>query len=82
MKDKIYKLLVFLFYTLSLFILLFFIKVRLTPNLYLKTGVKILFLFIICLLIYFSSYILVKKLNYDKKILKINLIIYFLIYLI
>lgn len=82
MKDRGYKFLIFVFYTVSLFILLFFIKVRLTPNVYLKTGVKIILLFIICLLIYFSSYILVKKLNYDKKILKINLIIYFLIYII
>ena len=82
MKEKNYKFLIFVFYTLSLFILLFFIKVRLTPNVYLKTGVKIILLLVICLLIYFSSYILVKKLNYDKKILKINLIIYFLIYII
>lgn len=82
MKNKLYKLLIFIFYFISLFILFFCIKVRLTPNTYLKTDIKIILLLIICLLIYFSGYILVKKLNYSKKILKINLIIYFLIYMI
>jgi len=80
MKNKIYKLLIFVFYSLSLFILLFCLKVRITSGMFLYTKVRLLLLFIVCLLIYISGYILVKKLNYTKKILKVNLIIYFVIY--
>ena len=80
MKNKIYKSLVIIFYVLSLAILLFCIKVRLTPNVFMETLPRIILLFIACLLIYINGYILVKKLNYNKKILKINLIVYFTIY--
>jgi len=80
MNRKKYKILVVFFYLLSLFILLYFIKIRLTPNVYLKTHARLIFLFFVCIMIYINGYILVKKLNYSKKILKIHLIIYFLIY--
>ena len=82
MKDKIYKDIVIVFYLLSLFILLFCIKIRFTPNIYLKTNARLLLLFIVCILIYINGFILVKKLNFNKKILKFNLITYFLIYTI
>ena len=80
MKNKIYKSLVIIFYVLSLVILLFCIKIRLTPNVYIETTPRIIFLYVSCLLIYINGYILVKKLNCNKKILKINLIIYFAVY--
>lgn len=80
MKDKLYKSLVIIFYLLSFFILLFCIKVRITPNVYLKADFRLMLLFILCLFIYIAGFILVKKLNYDKNILKIHLVIYFLIY--
>jgi len=80
MKNKLYKLLVFVFYTISLFIFLFCLKVRFINGIFIYTRVRLMFIFIACLLIYLSGYILVKKLNYTKKILKINLVIYFIIY--
>lgn len=82
MKNKIYKILSIVFYLISLFILLFCFKVRLNSRIYIYTKVRLILLFISCLFIYLSGFILVKKLNYSKKILKINLIIYFLIYTI
>ena len=80
MKNRVYKSLVIILYLLSLFILLFCIKIRLTPNVYIDTKFRMLLLGLVCLFIYIAGYILIKKLNYTKKILKINLIIYFLIY--
>ena len=80
MKNKIYKALIIIFYLLSFLILLFCIKVRLTPHIYLETGFRLILLLIVCIFIYINGYLLVKKLNYNKRILKINLIIYFLIY--
>ena len=80
MKNKLYKLLVFVFYLISLFILLFCLKIRLTSGIYIYTRIRIILLFIACIFIYLSGLILVKKLNYTKKVLKINLMIYFIIY--
>ena len=80
--NKLYKPLVIILYLLSFFILLFCIKVRLNRTLYLSTDFRLLLLGLVCVFIYISGYILTKKLNFDKKILKINLIIYFLIYVV
>ncbi len=80
--NKLYKPLVIILYLLSFFILLFCIKVRLNRNLYLSTDFRLLLLGLVCVFIYISGYILTKKLDFDKKILKINLIIYFLIYVV
>lgn len=82
MKNKLYKVLVLVFYVLSLFILLFCLKIRLTSRLYIYTHIRLILVLISSLLIYTAGYILVKKLNHNKKILKINLIIYFIIYTI
>jgi len=82
MKNKIYKILVFVFYLLSLFILLFCLKIRLNSKIYLYTNTRLILLCIACLFIFIAGFILVKKLNYTKKILKVNLIIYFIIYTI
>lgn len=80
MKNKMYKILAFVFYLLSLFILLFCIRVRLNNNLYIYTDVRLSIILFAVIFIYIAGYLLVKKLNYTKKILKINLIIYFIIY--
>ena len=80
MKNKLKISLVIICYMLSFLILLFCIKVRLTPKIYLNTDIRLMLLLIVCILIYIGSFILVKKLNYNKKILKVNLVIYFLIY--
>ena len=82
MKNKTYKILVFVLYLLSLFIFLFCLKVRLSSGVYLYTRTRILLLVIACLFIYLSGYILVKKLEFSKKILNINLFIYFIVYTI
>lgn len=80
MKNKLYKVLVFIFYLLSLFIMLFCLKVRMNSAVYIYTKTRLILLLLACIFIYLSGYILVKKLNYTKKILKVNLIIYFIIY--
>lgn len=82
MKNKLYKIIAFIFYVLSLFILLFCFKVRLNNTIYLYTKTRLILLILACLFIYVAGLILVKKLNYSKKILKMNLIIYFIIYTI
>ena len=80
MKKNIYMFIATMSYVLSLFILLFCIKVRLTPSISIDPNYRLLLLLFVCILIYIAGFILVKKLDYDKKILKMNLIIYFLIY--
>lgn len=80
MKQKIRMPLVILFYVLSFYILIYCMKVRLTPRVYLNTDLRLILLFMVCILIYINGYILIKKMNYNKKILKINLITFCLIY--
>ena len=80
MKDKTYKKIIVVLYLFSLFILLYCLKIRLMPNIYLRTNARLMLLLFVCIFIYICGYILVKKLNYNKKILYINLFTYFLIY--
>ena len=80
MKDKTYRKIIVVLYLISLLILSYCIKIRLTPNVYMKTNARLILLLVVCIFIYISGYILVKKLNYSKKILYINLFTYFLIY--
>ena len=80
MKENKYKKIIAILYFISILILCYCIKIRITPNIYLKTDARLFLLLIVCILIYISGFILVKKLDYNKKILKINLVIYFLIY--
>ena len=80
MDNKMYKRIIVVLYLVSLFILFYCIKIRLTPNISLKTDARLFLLLIVCIFIYISGYLLVNKLNYSKKILKVNLFIYFLIY--
>ena len=78
MKNTIYKILSILCYVISFFAL--FLSIRKIPNVYLNTGTKIILSLISCILIYIAGFILVKKIKYSKKVLKLNLILYFLIY--
>ncbi len=82
MKTTVYKSLALIFYLISLSILLYCIKIRLTPFVYIKTNYRMILLIISCILIYLGGFILVKKLNYNKRIFKINLVVYFIIYTI
>ena len=77
MKNKLYLNSAFFCYSISFLVL---IIILLMPNIYLNTNLRFILLSIICILIYIGGLILVKKLNYTNKILKINLVIYFLIY--
>ena len=80
MKNKVYGYFSIICYVVSFLILLFCINLKLIPNFYLNARGRLVLLSIVCILIYVSGYILVNKLNYTKKILRVNLIIYFLLY--
>lgn len=80
MKDKIYRSLVAVCYVVAFIILFFCIKG--TSNFSLSTFARISFILMSCALIYVGGLILTKKLNFSKKILNINLILYFIIYTI
>ena len=82
MKNKIYRVLSMLFYLISFTILLFLFVSRFVTIVELSTNVKMILLLSIFILVYLAGLILVKKLNYSKNILKFNLIIYFLIYIV
>ena len=81
MKNKIYKILSIVLYVLSFLILLFCVNNGLNSNIYLNLNGRLILLSIVCIFIYISGFILVKKLNSDKKILKINLVVYTFIYI-
>lgn len=81
MRNKVYKILPIVLYVLSFLILLFCVRNGLNSNIYLNLNTKLILLSIICVFIYIAGFILVKKLNYNKNILKINLVIFFLIYI-
>ena len=80
LKSKLYKFLVIILYAVSLFILLTFLKVRFTSYISIEPNIRLILTILSFVLIYINGYILVKKLNYSKKILKIHLIIYFIVY--
>ena len=80
MKKNIYTCLSVFCYIVSFLILIFCISIKLIPNIHLTMQGRLLLLSIICILISISGYILVNKLKFTKKILRINLIIYFLLY--
>lgn len=80
MKNKTYKLLVFIFYVLSFVFFVLGVKARINSTIYLNTRTRLVLLLLSCILIYINGIILINKLNYNKRILKFNLIIYFLIY--
>ena len=79
-KDKILKYIVILCYVLSTLILFHCIRIRLRPGAYILTNNRLLLLGIVCVLVYIASVILVKNFHASKKLLKLNLVIYFLIY--
>lgn len=82
MKNKLYKILIFIFYVLSFLIVLFCTRIKTISNIDFNTSFRLILLFISYIFIYMNGVLLTKKLNYNKKILKIHLVIYFLIYTI
>ena len=79
-KDKILKYIVVFCYIISTLILVHCIRIRLRPGAYILTNNRLILLGTVCLLIYIASIILVKNFHASKKLLKLNLVIYFLIY--
>ena len=82
MNKKLYKAIIVILYLLAFFIFSFFIKVRLTPNVYIHLDYRLILLFLACIFIYINGYLLIKYFNCSKRILKINLIIYFIVYVV
>ncbi len=81
MENKREKLMV-IFYVLSLFSLPIIIKLMLDNTITLRYSLRSILIIMICIIIYITSLRLVKEYGYDKSLLKINLIIYFLVYII
>ena len=81
MENKNEKLTI-IFYILSLFSLPIIIKLMLNNTIKLTYSLRFILLIVICIIMYITSLKLVKKYGYDKSLLKINLIIYFLVYII
>lgn len=79
-KDKILEYIIALCYVISASILFHCIRIRLKPGAYILTNNRLILLGIVCLLIYIASIILVKNFHASKKLLKLNLVIYCLIY--
>ena len=79
-KDKILEYIVALCYIISTAILFHCIRIRLKPGAYILTNNRLILLSTVCILIYIASVILVKNFHASKKLLKLNLVIYCLIY--
>lgn len=80
--KKTYKIISILLYLVSLLILLFCIKIRFSSSTNLTIQFKIILFLLVSIFIYICGYIQIKKLNYNKKILKVHLVIYFLLYIV
>lgn len=80
MNKNRYKNLVIILYTISLVILTSLIYIRLKKILIISTHIKLILLVLVTILVYIAGHIYTSKVNNNKKILYINLIIYFLIY--
>ena len=80
MNSNKYKNLVIILYTFSISILISLIYIKIRKIIVLSTYIKLILLLTVTLLIYIAGYIYIKKVNNKKKILYINIIIYFLIY--
>lgn len=81
MENK-YERLTIIFYVLSLFSLPIIIKLMLNNTINAYYSLKFIILISICIIMYITSLKMVKKYGYDKSLLRINLIIYFLTYII
>lgn len=81
MENKHEKLTI-IFYVLSLFSLPIIIKLMLNNTIRLSYSLRFILIITICIIMYITSLKMVKKYGYDKSLLKINLIIYFLVYII
>lgn len=84
MKNKVLKIISILLYLVSLFLLIFYFKNTMGVSNNLDPKFKLIIIIVVCLLVYISGFILCKflKLESKKKLLKFNLVIYFLLYLV
>lgn len=80
MENKHEKFII-IFYVLSLFSMPLTINLMLNNVIKFDYAIRFFILIALCVIIYITS-IKIVKYGYDKKILKINLIIYFLVYII
>lgn len=82
MRDNKYEKLTVISYLVSLFLLpitlILFMNKRINPT----YSIKFIILFILCVIMYIASMKMIKRYGYDKSLLKINLIIYFLVYIV
>ena len=81
MENKHEKMTI-IFYVLSLFSLPVIIKLMLNNTIGFSYSLRFILIITICIIMYITSLKMVKKYGYDKSLLKINLIIYFLVYII
>lgn len=71
-----------IFYLLSLFSLPLIIYLMINNTIKFDYGIRFLIFITICIIIYITSLRIIIKYGYDKSLLKINLIVYFLVYII
>ena len=82
MNENKREMVTIIFYVVSLFLLPIFLLLFMNKRIETTYSMKYLVLFVLCFIIYITSKKLVKKYNYDKAILKMNLIIFFLVYIV
>lgn len=82
MRDNKYERLTVISYILSLFLLPIMLILFMKKIIDVSYGIKFIVLFILCIMMYITSMRMIKKYGYDKSLLKINLVIYFLVYIV
>ena len=82
MGDNKYERLTVISYILSLFLLPIMLILFMKKIIDVSYGIKFIVLFILCIIMYITSIRMIKKYGYDKSLLRINLIIYFLVYIV
>ena len=82
MLENKHEKLIVIFYVVSLFLLPIFLLLTVNNKIELTYTIKFIIILILCFIMYITSLNMIKKLGYDKSLLKINLIIYFLVYII
>ena len=82
MGDNKYEKITIISYVLSLFLLPIILILFMKKIIDISYGIKFIVLFILCIIMYITSMKMIKKYGYDKSLLKINLVIYFLVYIV
>ena len=82
MKEDKYEKVTVISYMLSLFLLPFILIIFMNNKINTSYAIKFAILLVFCLIMYMTSIKMIKKYGHDKSLLKINLIIYFLVYIV